>query len=134
MFLGSAQILGALDPYSIFGRFISVIKGNFNLSLVLQTVVTFGIILALVLWKGRFYCTTICPVGCILGFFAKKNFYKIIISEKCKKCKTCEIVCPAGCIDVDLYKVDSQRCLRCLKCISVCPLGGIDIKRKGTGK
>jgi len=102
-----------LDPYSNFGR----IFGGFTLGAMLPLI----IIAALSVWRKRFYCTTICPVGTLLGLFAKFGVFRLKIADKCIKCGKCMTVCPSGCINIKEGFLDNERCVRCMSCISVCP-------------
>ena len=86
--------------------------------------------LLLVAWlaatRGRLYCNTICPVGALLGLFAKISFLRIGIDPgACKGCNLCEGVCKAGCIDSRKKTVDSSRCVSCYNCLAVCPRDGL---------
>ncbi len=106
------------DPYSNFGR----IFGSFTLGGMIPLV----LILLLAVWKKRIYCTTICPVGTLLGLLAKYGIFKLAITKKCVKCGQCVKVCPSGCIDAANGTIDNERCVRCMNCVSACPLGGVN--------
>ena len=110
-----------LDPYSNFGR----IFGGFTLGAVLPL----AVIALLAVWKKRIYCTTVCPVGTLLGLIAKYGVFRLEIVGKCVKCGKCATVCPAGCIDPKTGTVDNERCVRCMNCVLACPLGGISFAR-----
>ena len=116
---GIGSLAALLEPYSAFGRiasnlFAPVYAGINNLLAYIAeraesyafystdiwiksmpvfaiAVATF-IIVALLAWKnGRTYCNTICPVGTVLGFFARFSWFKPVIdSSKCVNCKACE--------------------------------------------
>ena len=106
-----------LDPYSNFGRIFAV----FTLGGLIPLIV----IVILAAWKKRLYCTSVCPVGTVLGLFAQISIFKLAIKGKCVKCGTCVKYCPAGCIDLEKGVIDNERCVRCMNCISRCPLGSI---------
>ncbi len=106
-----------LDPYSNFGRIFAF----FTLGGVIPPV----LLILLAVWKKRIYCTTVCPVGALLGLLAKYGIFKLSISGKCVKCGKCVQGCPSGCIDVESGVIDNGRCVRCMNCISACPLGCI---------
>ena len=106
-----------LDPYSNFGRIFAVFS--------IGGLVPLIVIVILAAWKKRLYCTTVCPVGSLLGLLAKIGLFKLAIRDKCVKCRTCEKFCPAGCIDLEKGVIDNERCIRCMNCISRCPLGSI---------
>ena len=88
---GSVLFIRYTDPYTIFG---SAISGTvFGITAVF-------IILTIVFFKNRFFCTNICPAGTILGLISKFSRNKIYIEkDKCISCGNCENKCPAGCID-----------------------------------
>lgn len=75
---------------------------------------------ALVLWRKRFYCTAICPVGTLLGLCSARGLLQLRLTERCVKCGQCVEVCPAGCIDPANGALDNERCLRCLNCLAAC--------------
>jgi len=105
------------DPYSNSGRMaIAFLSGGFVVALV---------IIALVVWKKRVYCTAICPVGTFLGLLAKFGVSRLRFTEKCVKCGQCVKVCKTGCLDPKAGTVDNERCVRCLNCLTVCRFGGI---------
>lgn len=110
-----------LDPYSSFGR----IAASFSLGSILPLAVIAG----LAVWKKRIYCTTLCPVGTLLGLIAKYSLFQMRITGKCVRCGKCAGVCPSGCIDLATGTVDNERCVRCMNCVSSCPLRGIRLVR-----
>ncbi len=112
LFGGSVLLIRYIDPYSIF-------CSGFSFAII--GIILLISILVLTFFKGRFFCTNICPVGAILGIFSKYSLYKIYIDkEKCISCKMCLNNCPAGCIDVENKFVDNETCIKCLKCLNVC--------------
>ena len=124
-FGGSALLFGMLDPYSIFGRIAAFVRNPSDLAGGSALIV----LIALVLWKQRVFCTSLCPVGTILGLCAKLGPFKAGVSDQCVKCHRCVSACPAGCIDPDNKKLSNERCVRCLKCVAVCPTGAIGRQR-----
>ncbi len=102
-----------LDPYSNFGRvFVASTIGG---------AVPFAVIFALALWKKRIYCVALCPVGTILGLFAKYGIFRLQLTSECVQCGKCVKSCPAGCIDIAAGRIDNERCVRCMNCIAGCP-------------
>lgn len=109
---GSALLIRYIDPYTIFCSAFGI---------TLFGIVTAILVLALVFFKNRFFCTNICPVGAILGLISKLSINKIYIDkDKCISCGTCTDSCPAGCIDYKEKTVNNETCIKCLKCINVC--------------
>ena len=110
---GSAWLVRLIDPYTLFG---SAMSGAYLGGVILILLV------ALVWFKGRFFCTNICPVGTILGLISKYSLNKIYIKEdKCVSCGSCAAKCPSGCIDFKNKIVDNETCVKCLKCLDKCP-------------
>jgi ferredoxin len=142
--------LTLLDPYSIFGRFMtffvkpvvlilnnffSGILGkfdNYTLShipirgfdlIVYSIPVAFMLLVGtLSIIRGRLYCNMICPVGTLLGLISKISIFRIRFNvEKCTRCGRCSIVCKSSCIDFLNQNIDVTRCVDCFNCIKTCP-------------
>ena len=89
-------------------------------------VVSFVVITVLSWRNGRTYCNTICPVGTVLGFFARYAWFRPVIdTEKCNGCTLCSRRCKASCIDAKAHKIDYSRCVACMDCIGTCRQGAI---------
>ena len=122
-----------LDPYTNFGLiassiwtpFYNFITKNQNYEFTVLTLIIslipFIILIFLVLFKRRFFCTAICPVGTLLGLSAKYGIVKLKINDKCITCGACFRNCPSGSINLKDKNIDNELCIRCLKCMSVCP-------------
>lgn len=81
-----------------------------------------AVALAVLAWRnGRTYCNTVCPVGTVLGFFAKFSLFRPVIdTSKCNGCGLCARNCKASCIDSKNHKIDYSRCVDCMDCIGKC--------------
>ena len=163
LILGSMIFINLLDPYSNFGRIITLLLkpsvifvNNFAASILIQNriffinpvgifyptiylllfpLTFFSFVAYLSLKKGRLFCNTVCPVGTLLGILSKYSLLKIDIEkENCIGCKLCERVCKAGCIDRENKEVDFERCVSCYNCFTVCPSEGIKYKLRFPGK
>ncbi|MBA4321996.1 MAG: ferredoxin, partial [Odoribacter sp.] len=142
-------LLTLLDPYGIFGRFItyfvkpvvlilnnllSGILGKFDIYTVVNTPVTkFPLMVYIIpsaflllvgimsLTRGRLYCNTICPVGTFLGLISKISIFRIKFDDvKCTRCGRCSIACKSSCIDFLNKDVDISRCVGCFNCLKSC--------------
>jgi polyferredoxin len=151
---GSSFLVILLDPYSIFGRFVSqlfrplIIWGNNGLAAVLSSLgnytlykveqtgfvpVAFGIslffflLVATMSWfRGRLFCNTICPAGTFLGLLSRYSLFKISIEESsCTSCGLCAKHCKSQCINSAEKTVDDSRCVTCFNCISTCKTSGV---------
>lgn len=154
---GLSAIAHLIAPYSAYGRiasnifapiyqlgnnFLAYLSERFDsyafysvdvwiksLATFIVAVVTF-VVIAILAWRGgRTWCNTICPVGTILGFFAKYSLFKPVIdTEKCKSCGLCAKNCKASCINSTDLKIDYSRCVACFDCIESCRQGAIRYK------
>ena len=96
---------------------------------------TFAVLVVLAGRNGRTYCTTLCPVGTILGFLSRYSLFRITIDpEKCNKCSLCSRNCKAACINFKEHQVDASRCVACMNCIEKCKHGAISYKYHPFGK
>lgn len=142
-------LLTLLDPYSVFGRFMTYfgkpavivinnffagILGKFDVYYLSHVhisgfkmlaysipVIFFLLVGALSLTKGRLYCNMICPVGTLLGLVSKVSILRIKFDEtKCTRCGRCSVGCKSSCIDFLKHKIDLSRCVNCFNCINTC--------------
>lgn len=142
-------MLTLLDPYSIFGRFMTFfarpavlvinnfmagILGKFDIytlsnvpvkgyNLIAYSIpVAFFILVGLLSFtKGRLYCNTICPLGTFLGLLSKISLLRIKFDETaCTRCGRCAVGCKSSCIDFLKHDIDVTRCVDCFNCINTC--------------
>ena len=138
LFCGWAVGFKILDPYTNFGLIASslftpvysFITGleiyRFTVPMFLISLIPFVILVYLVLFKRRFFCTAICPVGTALGLFAKYGLFRLKIGDNCVTCGACFRNCPTGSINLKDKKIDNELCIRCLKCVVACPKQAIN--------
>ncbi len=89
-----------------------------------------GFIWSWALLQGRKFCTTVCPIGCVLGHISERALWKIEIDpDKCISCMKCEENCKSECIKVVSRYVDNSRCVRCFDCLYVCENEAIRFSR-----
>ena len=78
------------------------------------------------IFAGRLFCNSICPVGTLLGLVSKISLFKVgIIESNCIECGECETVCKASCIESDEKFIDFSRCVGCFNCFDTCSSIGI---------
>nr|WP_280746461.1 MULTISPECIES: 4Fe-4S dicluster domain-containing protein [unclassified Parabacteroides] len=152
--VGITELVVWLDPYSNFGRIAAnlfrplVIWGNNILAgwlmafdnytlyhVTIKSVMLSGVIAGLVallvfvlmvVFRGRFFCNTLCPVGGLLSLVSRYSFFRISFDESvCNTCGSCERSCKAEAIDSKNMAVDTSRCVDCFNCTSTCPKGGL---------
>ncbi|MDR2041133.1 MAG: 4Fe-4S binding protein [Tannerella sp.] len=146
---GVTELCMLLDPYSNFGRIAANLfrpvvlegnnlladglhkTGNYSLYHVAVTSVTAvsltaaGIALVLfvgmVVFRGRYFCNTLCPVGTLLSVASRYSIFRIVFDKKaCIGCRLCEYTCKAEAIDPKTMTVDMSRCVGCFNCLSSC--------------
>ena len=120
-----ASIAEKYDSYAIYDVDVWVK----SMPTLIIAVVTLVIIFILAWRNGRTYCNTICPVGTVLGFFARFSFFHVTFdAEKCKNCSMCSHNCKASCIDYKTHTVDYSRCVTCGNCLEKCKFGALSYK------
>lgn len=155
--LGFTELLVWLDPYSNFGRIATnlfrpavvwvnnvmadVLMSMDNYALhhvTLKTITATGLIagglallifVLMVVFRGRFFCNTLCPVGALLSLVSRYSFFRISFDTSvCNNCGNCERSCKAEAIDSKSMTVDASRCVDCFNCTSSCTKGGLKYK------
>ena len=125
---GLGPVVALLAPYSSYGRMVSSVVSPSLSPVAIVAGVTF-IIVAILAWMGgRTYCNTICPMGTILGFFARFALFRPMIdTSKCNSCKRCAKKCKASCIDAKNHRIDYSRCVACMDCMNNCKHGALTL-------
>ncbi len=160
LFVGLNSIAILIAPYSIYGRIASNLFAPLyqlinnvlayfaerwdsyafyhvdvyikSLPIFIVSIAYFLIITILSLTNGRWYCNTVCPVGTILGFFARFSLFKPVIdTEKCNSCGLCERNCRCSAIDSKNHKIDYTKCVTCFNCIEKCHQGAMRYRLAG---
>lgn len=128
----SLQFVGWFDPLVIFNRAASALIHDLmlfdlsNLRLVPFFVsFIFLIILALELYKPRFWCRNICPFGALISLPARFSRLNRRVSNACTYCGECRNVCPMRAIGTEPHDTRYTDCTFCLECETVCPNQGI---------
>ncbi|MBR5958570.1 MAG: 4Fe-4S binding protein [Salinivirgaceae bacterium] len=160
---GVSFIAHLVAPYSTYGRiatnlfapvyqfgnnilaYIAERAGSYafySVDVWIKSLTTFAIaaitfvLIAVLAWRGgRTWCNTVCPVGTILGFFAKYSLFKPVIdTEKCNSCGLCGRNCKASCINSKEHEIDYSRCVACFDCIDRCNRGAISYKLRSVAQ
>jgi len=114
---GTVVLLRQIDPYTLFGAAASGAGVGVSAALILGVLVWF---------KGRYFCTNICPVGAVLGLVARFSPFKIYLQkDTCVSCGLCSAKCPTGSIDFRNKAVDNETCVKCFRCVGSCPHGSL---------
>lgn len=152
--LGGVYALTILDPYSIFGRFVTYfaqpvallinnllasVLGKFDIYSIYRVDIkpyelavyivpaAFLFLVGILSFRyGRLYCNTVCPVGTLLGLLSKVSLFRIRFEESsCTRCGRCAMSCKSSCIDFLNKQIDLSRCVNCFNCIDSCKENGL---------
>ncbi len=72
------------------------------------------------LYKPRFWCRYICPLGALLGLCSKRPALRISHSSDCTQCGRCAIACPAAADPDKPGHWQPAECYACWNCIPAC--------------
>lgn len=125
---GLGPVVALLAPYSSYGRMVASVVSPSLSPVAIVAAVSFVVVAILAWMGGRTYCNTICPVGTILGFFARFALFRPMIdTSKCNSCKLCAKKCKASCIDAKNHRIDYSRCVACMDCMNNCKHGALTL-------
>ena len=151
---GFTSISIFIEPYSIFGRFVSNLFAPVyklinnvlayfaerlnsyaiyhvdvyikSLPIFITAIAYFLIITIFAFAKGRWFCNNICPVGAVLGSISKFSLFKPRFdTEKCNSCGLCEKNCRCSAIDSKNHIIDYSKCVTCFVCVDKCNKGAM---------
>lgn len=101
-----------------------------SLSTLIIALLTFLAIAHISFYHGRWWCSTVCPVGTLLGSVSRYALYRPVIdTSKCNACGLCEKRCKAECIDPNTHSIDTSRCVDCFDCMDTCRQHAISFTR-----
>lgn len=138
---GAAWLADFLDPIGLFGRLAAPVgnmarRNEASLDWGAWLVAGAGAVLLIApaLFRGRWFCDRLCPVGALLGVFASLGGGRVRIApDRCVSCGQCEKLCPTRCADAAAKTIDPARCVVCLDCGAACRFGAITYGRDGSG-
>lgn len=122
-----ADWLMKMDNYSLFHVTISTV----SIAGLVSAVIALVVFIVMVVFRGRLFCNTLCPVGALLSLVSRYSFFRISFDkDACTHCGNCEHTCKAEAIDAEKLTVDTSRCVDCFNCISSCKKGGLQYRFK----
>ena len=121
---GTLQV-GLLDPISLLSRGLAAglwpvlpggrpVPGGWLAALPLLAVLLAS------RWIPRFFCRALCPLGALLGVFARFSLLRLERrAGACTDCSACRFACQGA--DEPLGAHRPAECLMCLNCVPGCP-------------
>ena len=87
------------------------------------------LIAALNLWRPRFFCRNLCPLGALLGLFSRYGLYGLTKDENlCTNCGRCRAACPGASNPHPEDRWLRSECHVCFNCQEACPEGALKFK------
>jgi polyferredoxin len=82
-------------------------------------------IVLLGLWRRRFYCRNICPLGALFAFLSRFSLIRRRVNDNCTECELCLKNCRTGAIGTSGKGTLRGECIECFDCEVVCPQNAI---------
>lgn len=93
----------------------------------------FLLFVVLNLWKPRFFCRFLCPLGAFLGSISTYSLFRINrLVDKCTDCNLCLLRCEGAADPQSQVRV--SECFSCMNCIDDCPEDALEFKMIGLDK
>ena len=124
--VGKARLTVVTEPiYEVLRRHVLAASqphfyGTFLIALI------FFAILLLNLYRARFWCRYICPLGALLGVAAKNPIVRLQRNDEiCNKCRLCVTDCQGGANPDIAEGWRPSECFYCWNCHDSCPLHAV---------
>lgn len=88
----------------------------------------FLVIVLLNLYRNRFWCRYICPLGGLLGLCSQRPVLRLANQEGCNQCGICARRCPAAADPDQPGHWKSTECFGCWNCVAACNRNAIAFK------
>jgi len=119
--IGSFKFTTITEPvYEVLRRHVlATTQPHFSGTLLIALL--FAAALLLNLYRGRFWCRYVCPLGALLGVAGKNPLVQIKRNqEACNGCRLCVADCQGG-ANPDAAGWKPSECFYCWNCHSACP-------------
>ncbi|HUM05467.1 MAG TPA: 4Fe-4S binding protein [Terriglobales bacterium] len=124
--IGPAKVTSVSEPiYEVLRRhFLAASQPHFYGTTLL--VLFFAAALFLNLYRARFWCRYVCPLGGLLGVIGKNPLVQIKQNQEvCNDCRLCVADCQGGANPDSAGGWKPSECVYCWNCHSACPHHGI---------
>lgn len=88
----------------------------------------FLIIVFLGVWRRRFYCRNICPLGALFALLGRFSVIRRRVNDNCTECQLCLRNCRMGAIGASGKGTTRGECIECFDCEVVCPKAAISFR------
>lgn len=132
-FLGFKPLSAVTEPAYDFLKehYLSFEQPEFSHAFLIFLI--FGGILLLNLYRSRFWCRYLCPLGALLGILGRRSLLQLKVNEKCTGCSQCVRTCPAA---AEPYAKKGGKehgwrpseCFVCYNCVDTCPANALAFK------
>ncbi len=79
--------------------------------------------------RPRFWCRTLCPLGALLGVFARFSILRLEKDpDKCTECQLCITACQGAASPVPDQEWEPAECMFCFNCFNACPENAVAFK------
>jgi polyferredoxin len=106
LFHPPSESIGFYQPY--FSQHVLI-------ALIFLAIVLFG------LWRRRFYCRNICPLGALFALLSRFSLIRRRVNDNCTECRLCLRKCRMEAIGADGKGTLRGECIECFDCEVVCP-------------
>ena len=127
--IGSLKLVDIVEPgYDYLREKVFLLQSPFYAGSLLIGIL-FVVILLLNLYKARFWCRFLCPLGALLGVIGKNPLFRLVKNpEACNGCRICVENCQGGAEPHKITEWKPAECFYCWNCEPACPHEAISFK------
>ncbi len=133
--VGKIRLTSVSEPAYDFLRshFLAVEQPHFYGSLIIGLL--FFAALGLNLFRARFWCRYLCPLGALLGVAGKNPVLRLVTDPAaCNDCRLCVADCQGGANPQAGEAWKPAECFYCWNCNSSCPSGAVSFRFEVPGR